>query len=160
MKTGDINIISVNECASEILSEIHHAAFQDAPEQSWMPDEFNSMFSVPGTEGFVIQLGENPIGFALTRTVLDEAEIITFCILPNHTKSGYATVLLEQVVKELQQRSLKRLFLEVRENNDAAIRLYKKCHFDIIGRRTGYYHNRQGQKTDAIVMQRDLAKNE
>ena len=56
----------------------------------------------------------------------------------------------------MQPRSIKRLFLEVRENNDAAIKLYKKCSFKTIGRRKGYYSSHQADNIDALVMQYQL----
>ncbi len=65
-------------------------------------------------------------------------------------------MLLEWIGKRLQTQSFKRLFLEVRENNEAAIRLYKKCSFKIIGRRKGYYNSSREEKADALVMQNEL----
>ncbi|MCC3862354.1 ribosomal protein S18-alanine N-acetyltransferase [Pseudemcibacter aquimaris] len=158
--THDIGVISMGVSSADLISQIHEEVFLGAPEQSWTKSEFESMFAISGTECFIIKNNDKPLGFSLVRSVADEAEIITFCILPNHTKNGYATLLLEWIVKELQKRALNRLFLEVRENNIAAIKLYKKCLFDIIGRRKGYYHNHQGEKIDAIVMQRCLVNNE
>ncbi|MDG1996670.1 MAG: GNAT family N-acetyltransferase, partial [Emcibacteraceae bacterium] len=65
-------------------------------------------------------------------------------------------LLLEWIIKDLQGNSFEKIFLEVRENNVAAIRLYKKNSFDIIGRRIGYYQINKHQKIDALVMQCDL----
>jgi ribosomal-protein-alanine N-acetyltransferase len=50
----------------------------------------------------------------------------------------------------------KKLFLEVDENNAAAIALYKKHGFAGIGTRKGYYPRPDGTPATALVMARDL----
>lgn len=142
--------------SAKLLASIHKEAFRDAPEQKWDYKTFLNFYEFDGTTSYVICLEDQPIGFAVIRAVFDESEIITFCILPKWYKNGYATHLLEWIIGTLQMQSIKRLFLEVRENNDAAIRLYKKCSFKIIGRREGYYQGHPGNKTDALIMQIQL----
>ena len=156
MKTDEIEIFNLNVGVSEILCDIHSIAFQNQGGDEWTADAFQQMLSVNGTDCYIIKHDFTPIGFGLIRKVIDEAEIITFCILPNECNNGYATLLLEWIIKDLQRQSIKRLFLEVSENNKAALGLYKKCSFDIIGRRKGYYQNPQGKNADAIIMQREL----
>lgn len=156
---NDLSNVTVEQMGGEgvkLLSSIYNQAFKDAPEQEWDHKTFQNIFEFSGTTSYVICLGDQPIGFSIIRTVLDEAEIITFCILPKWGKNGYATHLLEWIIDTLQMQSIKRLFLEVRNNNDAALRLYKKCSFKIIGRREGYYQSHQGDKIDALVMQIQL----
>ena len=156
MIEGDIEILKMNAEASLLISELHYKAFIASSDQEWSEKAFREMLSIKGTNCYLVKRDMNPIGFALMRRIADEVEIITFCILPNECKNGYATLLLEWIIKDLQRQSIKRLFLEVRENNVAAIGLYKKCSFDIIGRRNGYYQIKNGENIDAIVMQRVL----
>lgn len=152
MIEGKVEILKIREEGSALISELHSNAFRNSAEQNWSDQAFKEMFSVKGTVCYLIKRDELPLGFGFIRQVAGEAEIITFCILPNECKNGYATLLLEWIIKDLQRQSIKRLFLEVRENNDAALGLYKKCSFDTIGRRKGYYSNQHGENTDAIVM--------
>ncbi len=151
-----IDIGEVGIESAELLSEIHFSVFENLAEQAWSKKEFQDLFSIKGTQAYVICLKSNPIGFALLREVAKEVEIITFCILPNWGNNGYATLLLEWIINKLQLQSFKQLFLEVRENNVVAIKLYEKCDFKQVGRRKGYYDNHQGGKLDALVMQCDL----
>lgn len=142
---------------SELLAEIYCSAFKDMPEQNWDEKTFVNLFKIEGTTSFILAKSDQPVGFVLLRKLLDEVEIITFCILPKWCNNGYATFLLEWIIKSLQQQAIKRVFLEVRENNRAAMRLYDKCSFEQIGRRNGYYNNHQGEKIDALVMQLELS---
>ena len=152
----DITIDEMAVEGADLLSSIHKICFKNSPEQAWQKHEFQSLFKVAGTKSYVMSIKGQPIGFILVREILDEAEILIFCILPKWCNNGYARTLLECIMKKLQQRSFKRLFLEVRENNQAAVKLYKKCFFKIIGRRKGYYNSHQGDKIDALVMHREL----
>ncbi len=151
--------ISVDEmecdCA-KLLAEIHKQSFVKTDEQIWSESDFEELLKVPGTKAIIMSRNDVPVGFSLVRGMHDEAEIITFCILPKWCDNGYATLLLEWIIKGLQRQSIKRLFLEVRENNEAAIRLYKKCSFKTIGRRKGYYNSSQSENADALVMQCEL----
>ncbi|MBL4602360.1 MAG: ribosomal protein S18-alanine N-acetyltransferase [Emcibacteraceae bacterium] len=149
----NVAIIQMGIEGAELLSEIYAEAFKKTPEQQWGKEAFCDFYSISGTIGYVIKEKEQPIGFLLLRKIIDEAEIITFCILPKWCQNGYGKYLLEWVIDELQQQSIKRFFLEVRENNDAAVRLYNKCSFEIIGRRKGYYKGHQNGNIDALVMQ-------
>ena len=156
LEQQEINISQVGIEFSDLLSQMHDISFDGLPEQSWSKDDFRKMLEITGTNAYVVDLHEQPIGFILVREAVDEAEIITFCILPKWCNNGYATLLLEWLIRKLQQRCFNRLFLEVRENNEAAIRVYKKCSFKIVGRRTGYYKNHNKGNIDALVMQVDI----
>lgn len=156
IKDQEINISQVGIEGSVLLSRIHAASFEGLPEQSWSVGDFQEMFQIHGTFAYVINLQEQPMGFIMIRETIDEAEIITFCILPTWCNNGYAAYLLEWLIRKLQLQCFKRLFLEVRENNEAAIRVYNKCSFKIIGRRTGYYKNQNKGNIDALVMQVDI----
>ncbi len=151
-----LEIREFGEEGAELLSSMHNTVFKNLPEQSWSENEFRDIFSINGTKSYVISRYGEPVGFILLRAIAKEVEIITFCMLPKWCNNGYATYLLEQIIKKLQLQSIKRLFLEVRENNDAATRLYNKCSFKVVGRRKGYYNNHPGSKIDALVMQRQL----
>ena len=136
LEQQEINISQVGIEFSDLLSQMHDISFDGLPEQSWSKDDFRKMLEITGTNAYVVDLHEQPIGFILVREAVDEAEIITFCMLPKWCNNGYATLLLEWLIRKLQQRCFNRLFLEVRENNEAAIRVYKKCSFKVVGRRT------------------------
>jgi [ribosomal protein S18]-alanine N-acetyltransferase len=150
------NISKVDVSFSRLMSEIHAGSFKGEFDKAWSQNEIKTLFTIQNTHGYVVELDDMPIGFTIIREMIDEAEIITFCILPKYCRNGYAMVLLEWIIKDLQSNSFKRLFLEVRENNVAAIRLYTKGAFHIVGRRKGYYQNSVHQKIDALVMHHDL----
>jgi len=98
-----------------------------------------------------------PVAFIMVRTAADEAEIITIATKKSARRKGAALQLLEAVIRRLQGNRATSLFLEVDENNAAAIQLYRKLGFKKVGERKGYYvaQDRENPST-ALVMQFDL----
>lgn len=155
-KKENLKIHQLNIAGADILAEIYHLAFQNMQEQVWDAQTFKELFEIEGTSSYILEKNTQPLGFIMLRKLHDEVEIITFCILPKWCNNGYATFLLEWMIRRLQKQKIKRVFLEVRENNEAAKKLYNKCCFRKVGRRAGYYNNLDGKKIDALVMQLEL----
>ena len=58
-------------------------------------------------------------------------------------------MLFDRILAYLDKKDVSDLFLEVRESNEAAIELYLKKGFEVIGRRKQYY---QRPVEDAVLM--------
>ncbi len=156
IEAASLQISEIGIAGSELLARIHSIAFEDHDGQKWDSKTFEELFNIRGTTGYILKKNDQPIGFILIRHLYDVVEIITFCILPRWCKNGYATYLLKSIIKSLKQKAFKRVFLEVRENNKAAVGLYQKCSFVQIGRREGYYSNSRSYKNDSLVMKLEL----
>ena len=65
-------------------------------------------------------------------------------------KQGYARQLLAHTLMLFRERGISECYLEVREHNGDAQRLYGRFGFEVIGRRKKYYPE-TGE--DALVMQ-------
>ncbi len=92
------------------------------------------------------------LGYSGFRYVLDEGHITTLAVAPRMRKKGVGTKLIERLIKDASAKGLKKLFLEVRQSNIAAQKIYKKLGFKVIDRRREYY---QHPSEDALVMQND-----
>jgi [ribosomal protein S18]-alanine N-acetyltransferase len=90
-------------------------------------------------------------GYAIVSMAMDEAHLLNLCIAPEQRRQGLAILLLEHVINEVCMAGMDRLFLEVRPSNRAAVALYRRYGFRIIGRRPGYYPDHDGRE-DATVM--------
>lgn len=95
------------------------------------------------------------IGVAVLSVVDFEAEVLQFVVKRSFQKNGYGRILLQQIFKILTMQQVRQIFLEVRENNIAAISLYQSCGFAIVGRRANYYKV-DNWHFDAMVMLRNL----
>lgn len=140
------------EDASE-LARIHAAGFY----RGWPREEFVSFLEEHNTPVYVACDAKRRIaGFALIRTVADEAELLTIAVDPRWRGKKVGRALLEAAFADLMLSPAKRMFLEVDEQNAAAIRLYKGLGFTTISSRKGYYPRPDGSAATALVMSRDL----
>ena len=95
------------------------------------------------------QENEGVIGYAVLWCILDQGELANLAITPALRRSGLGSHLLRQVMRVAKEGGVEKLFLEVRESNQAAIDLYHRFGFNDVGLRRGYYQN---PKEDARVM--------
>ena len=136
------------------LAAIHATGF----ERGWDASEFEHMLADRLIHAHLARPGGKgaPSGFAMSRLVVDEAEILTVAVAPSARRAGLATLLLQHHLGRLSAAGAKKVFLEVAEDNVPAIRLYRRHGFDEIARRTAYYARAKGPPATAIVMQRIL----
>lgn len=87
----------------------------------------------------VHEIAGKTAGFAVAANTLDEGELLRICVDPEFRQRGIGTCLLQCLIEQLVDRGVGRLYLEVREDNKAAVRLYRSMGFKNTGRRVGYY---------------------
>ena len=79
-----------------------------------------------------------PVGFLAARRCIDEAEIVRVVVDPSERQRGVATQLLIEAIRLLTIEGVHELFLEVREDNSAALGLYRKFSFRVLKQRPNY----------------------
>jgi len=142
---------------AEELSEIHRKSFQESIEQVWSAAEISSLLLSPGVHVMVIlqdakAMGSLAMGFLMWRRTGEEAEILTNCILPAYRGLGMGSLVLQEFFILGGKPRIEEIFLEVRENNAAAIRLYEKNGFEIVGLRKDYYGRKGNDMINALIM--------
>jgi ribosomal-protein-alanine N-acetyltransferase len=108
-----------------------------------------------GYSAWVLQRGNELIGYAMLSIAADEAHLLNVCAAPEQQGHGHGRRLLRALLQLARGRGVKRVFLEVRPSNTPAIGLYHDEGFNEIGRRPRYYPARNGRE-DAIVMAKEL----
>ncbi|MDZ7823995.1 MAG: ribosomal protein S18-alanine N-acetyltransferase [Ahrensia sp.] len=138
------------------ISAIHAKTF----DPSWSDGEFQALINTAHISGLIMRTPHNRggeiVGFVLMRAVVGEAEILTIAIEPKWQQRGVGHALMESVVKELKAKDISSLFLEVAEANWNAVKLYQRLGFEQVATRKNYYHLREGVKSNALVMRRDV----
>ena len=107
--------------------------------------------AVTAYQSTVIEVKGQVVGFCILQPVLDEANLLLMAIDPAQQGQGLGYQLLEASVVMLKNNPVQ-IFLEVRESNQAAIKLYEKSGFHQIDLRKNYYPNANGSREHAIIM--------
>ena len=93
--------------------------------------------------------GAQILGFIGFWMLVDEAHISTIAVHPDHRRCGIGELLLSEAIQTAMPLGAALMTLEVRPSNVAAINLYTKHGFQIVGQRKQYYRDNQ---EDAILM--------
>ena len=135
------------------LAEIHGQSFH----RGWGEGEFESMLTERNTLVHRLRLGRKTIGFAVSRMAADEAELLSIAIDAAQRGRGLSRNFLLTHLGHLAGRGVRKVFLEVEENNQPARRLYERAGFAVAGRRERYYREANGEQLNALLMRRDLS---
>lgn len=150
-------ILSADDRHLEALMQVMHESFDPAWGEGWTRLQLGGALMMDGAFARrALDADEHPIGFTLSRRVLDEAELLLVAVMPRARGIGLGGALLGQALKDSRIRGCGRMFLEVRENNQTARNLYHTAGFFDVGRRPDYYLGCDGKRYSAITMQRNL----
>jgi ribosomal-protein-alanine N-acetyltransferase len=133
------------------LAAAHAAAF-DHP---WDAAAFTELMAGPGV--FALAAGAGPTaGLILCRVAAGELEVLTIGVDPAARRQGLARALMAAALAAGRQAGAETAFLEVADDNPAAVALYAGLGFRRAGLRRSYYDRGQSPRADAIVMRLDL----
>jgi len=93
-----------------------------------------------------VEIEKKIMGYIMVRVVKNEAQILNIAIDLPFQHRGYGKKLLQHTLHELGTQT--NVFLEVRESNLPAIKLYSDFNFEEIGVREHYYFDGES----AVVM--------
>ncbi|MBQ6441435.1 MAG: ribosomal protein S18-alanine N-acetyltransferase [Lachnospiraceae bacterium] len=130
-----------------VLAEIEEKIFS----QPWSAQAFTDALSDPNAV-FLVAAEEpsgQPCAYVGMYVAADEGEITNVATDPAFRRKGCAEALMARIKEIGLQKGLTQLVLETRKSNEAAIALYEKTGFEIIGERKGFY---RFPPEDAYVM--------
>ena len=123
---------------------------RDSFADPWGSREFVSALQAPHTIFLIAEDADGVVaGYAIAMAVTDEAEILNLAVHPGLRGQGIGGTLLDAAVDAVKSRGAEQIYLEVRESNDSARKLYAGRGFDEITRRPGYYRH---PVEDALVL--------
>jgi len=142
MRDGDLDAII----------EIEH----DSYPFPWSKKIFSDCLRV-GYSCWVIDYQAQGIGgYGILSCGAGEAHILNLCIASGFRGQGVGARLLSRLIDLARWHAAATIFLEVRPSNEAAIHLYERSGFSIVGRRPNYYPSGSGRE-DALIMALQLS---
>lgn len=119
----------------------------------WEESTFRGLMRRPSAALLVAETDDELTGYSVMWFAADEGELGDIAVVPERRGEGIGRRLLRESISVAASRGTRSLYLEVRESNDVARRLYEKVGFSVVGVRKQYYTE---PVEDAIVMKLDL----
>jgi ribosomal-protein-alanine N-acetyltransferase len=137
-------------------------AFDPAFGEAWTRRQVSDSLAMPNIHTLVVDehgkppaAGQPAAGFALSRRVADEEELLLIAVRMEARGKSLGTRLLGQFFASARAVGVKRVFLEMRDGNPAE-KFYLVQGFTPIGRRKLYYLGKDGVRRDAITFGKTL----
>ena len=121
---------------------------QEAFDQPWSERMFIPEVEDENAYYLVGVRGDEVICYGGFHKVLDEAHITNIAVRADSRGRGIGTLLMSELISRARMLGVKYMTLEVRDNNENAIKLYKSFGFTVEGIRKTYYNNMH----DALIM--------
>ena len=107
---------------------------------------------IPDYGVYLIALdGKIVCGIASMYIIAGEGQIMNIAVNKDFRKRGIAFGLMKALEEKAKESNCDIITLEVANNNESAISLYKKCGYSAIGTRKGFYNG-----IDALIMEKNL----
>lgn len=140
IKISKMTIIDFEDIKSILVTE-----FDDF----WNENLLESELQNENSYYLVAKYDNEIIGFAGIKSIFDEADVMNIVVKKKYRKLGIGSFLFKKIIDYAKSNGIKKLTLEVNENNVSAIHLYEKFGFKQIARRNRYYNG----VSDALIMQ-------
>ncbi len=129
---------------------------------SWSKADYEKELSNSATASLSLIYAGKVCGFIIARLIIipnhndqaNEAEIINFAVKKTLQNRGFGQLLFKLFSKELLNKNIKTVWLEVRKSNKQAIKFYTKNGYTIEFERKNYYTN---PPEDAFVMKKIIS---
>jgi len=136
----------------DAIVAIEKVAFSDP----WSENAFHEALAHPAVFFACARRGGGDVaGYVVAWFAADEGEIANIAVSPSAWGSGVGRALLGSALDAASSRGAAAVYLEVRDSNDRARRLYRSSGFEEVGRRRRYYRR---PVEDAIVLRRTMTQ--
>ncbi|MBR6473295.1 MAG: ribosomal protein S18-alanine N-acetyltransferase [Firmicutes bacterium] len=144
----ELSIRRATENDLKAITELEKECF---PYDPWSYESFyNEIVENEDKTIYLAAEGDNKLcGYMGIWEILDEGHITNVAVAPSCRRNHIGEALIEEILRITTEDGIKRWTLEVRVDNEPAIRLYEKMGFGKAGVRRKYYAY---DGTDALIM--------
>jgi ribosomal-protein-alanine N-acetyltransferase len=146
-----MNIVvgKMSETDLDDVVEIEKAVFADPWPKSAFKYDLKSEYAILP----VAKIDGKVAGYANLYYVEDELQIGNIAVAPTFQQRGIGALIMQHIVEEAVRLKIAHIYLEVRQSNEIAHKLYLKFGFVISGRRRLYYSH---PTEDALIMVKEM----
>lgn len=145
----DVKIGKMTENDLDEVVEIEKATFADPWPKKAFKYDLSSDYSMPITA----KIDNSVVGYASIYFVIDEMQIGNIAVEPGFQHRGIGAKIMQFIIEEAKRLKINHIYLEVRQSNENAQKLYLKFGFVVSGRRRLYYRH---PTEDALIMVKEM----
>lgn len=131
----------------DTIAEMEKRCF---PQDAWTKGMLSELLDSPYEWAVLAEEGGQVCGYCVLSVLFEDAEVLNIAVAPAYRKQGYGKLLMETMLEKARSLNALQCFLEVRESNTPAIRLYESYGFAQYGVRKRYYEDGE----NALVMKK------
>ena len=139
--------IKIETATIRLLDTLYQIEEQCFSEEAFTKRQIAYLLTDYNTIALAAKTQNEVAGFIIAQVETDETEyghIITVNVALNYRHKGVATKLLHETESLIKDRGISECRLEVREDNNAAIKLYHKLGYQTMGKLERYYGKKHG----------------
>jgi [ribosomal protein S18]-alanine N-acetyltransferase len=140
--------VKIETATTRNLNELYAIEQQCFDEEAFSRQQINYLLSDYNTISLLAKVEDLTAGFVIAHLEIDDStvfgHIITLNVASAFRRKGIAQALLGEVESMLKLKGISECRLEVRENNSAALKLYRKLGYLEIGKLEHYYGKGHG----------------
>jgi len=126
----------------------------DSP-RAWNREAFRQELEQDPRTLFTLRSSGDVVAFAVVRLQVPEMDIVNLAVASDRRHHGLGSGLVSFLLDHAKGIGVQSVFLEVREGNQGARRLYRSAGFKETQRRPGFYRN---PTEDAILMRLEMSQ--
>jgi len=140
--------LKIDTATIKQLDELYKIEEDCFDQEAFTKQQIAYLLSDFNTIALIAKSTNDIAGFVIAQIEVEEnteyGHIVTINVAPSFRRKGVATKLLQEIVSFLKQRSITQIRLEVREDNNPALKLYNKLDYKIQGKLDRYYGKKHG----------------
>ena len=132
-----IEIFKADECLTSELTAFSNQFF----DEKWSESSFSNEIKKPNSAVFCAFYDNEIVGVACVENQFGDGYLHNIAVDDEYRRQGIAKWLMDKCSEFLLSNGVEKIFLEVRKSNTNALNLYKKCGFETVSIRKGFYAN-------------------
>jgi ribosomal-protein-alanine acetyltransferase len=140
--------VKIESATIKLLDRLYQIEEQCFDQEAFTKRQIAYLLTDYNTIALVAKADSDIAGFIIVQVEVQEntefGHIITINVAPNYRRHKIATKLLRQIENLLKQKGITECRLEVREDNNPAIKLYQTLGYQTMGKIENYYGKKHG----------------
>ena len=140
--------VTVQDASIRYLERLYEIEKECFVEEAFTRKQISLLLTDYNSVGLVAKDNGEIVGFVVGMVYPDgkvlDGHILTIDVLPKHRLGGIGGRLLQAVEEIFVEKGVKASYLEVREDNISALRLYQRFGYETVGKLENYYGNSHG----------------